>query len=346
MGEATANGLLDWAASTDDVGAWAYDREAPATVAAFTGALAVPREIPVVERVEELAKALWSDVLRPGGGTGGPAAVACGAFFTRLGFLFKYKPYGVKIASPFGYSLFDLEPERGFSFQLHVEPKLEAFHVLRVKAGALLYISSRDEWGEAGETWAKALASGTAGADAPYVWRPAAGDATTVEQTEIVHTVFGCVLEEFASCSVDAVERLFDQNSRDSLVLPSRHVDLAGLLDGCRPGAPSRLLRRVPGGWEVDAAGPGAIMDVGGELWGGRLPAPTTIEASDELVTVVVAVDGPVRVDVGEAVWDVAKGALATVPPGLAASVTAGTAGTTVAVHRVSRSVIQQTWTR
>jgi hypothetical protein len=346
----TAQQLREWAASTDDVDACPLDRESPETVRALTAALAVPAGIPLVERLEELAKSLWSDVLRPGGVTGGPDALACGAFFTRLGFLFKYKPYGVKIASPFGYSLFDLHPEQGFSFQLHVEPKLEAFHILRVKAGALLYISTRQEWAAAGEAWAKSLAAETAGEDSPFVWRPEPGDTTTVEQTEIVHTVLACVLEEYASCSVDAVERLFDQNSRSALTLPQRHLDLAALLRSCRAGLPARHLRRVPGGWATEPAGDPAILSVGDELWGGRVPvspaAPTPLSPSDELVSVVVATDGDVRVHADGQAWPVPLGGLACVPPGLEASVTAEAGEGTVAVHRVSRALVQQDWTR
>ena len=71
-------------------------------------------------------------------------------FFHKMGFLCKYKSYGVKVASPFGYSLFVLEDGKGFSFQLHAARKLEAFHILETAKSSFVYLSSEAEWYESG----------------------------------------------------------------------------------------------------------------------------------------------------------------------------------------------------
>jgi hypothetical protein len=334
--------ILEWAAGSDGAGSCPLDRAAPETVPALAAALAVPRPIEVVERIEQLATSMWPDVLAPGGPRGGAVARECGAFFSRLGYFFKYKPYGVKIASPFGYSLFDLHDGEGFSFQLHVEPKIEAFHFLRVKERALVYLSGRAEWASSGAAWA---AGGLLAVDAPpAVRRPVAGDVVTIPETGVVHSVLGCVLEEYASCSVDAVERLFDQNSRLPFALPPAHPSVSSLLASARPGLPACLLSRTPDGWaESPWPASAPILSAGPDLWGARVALPWTLDASDELVTLVVAVDGPVSVSVDGAVTPVAHGAFACLPPGLSA-VVAGDG--TVAVHRVSRAVVQQDWTR
>ena len=58
-------------------------------------------------------------------------ASAFSTAFHRLGFLRKYKSYGIKFSSPFGYSIFTLHDGKGFSVQVHQAAKVEAFHVFR-----------------------------------------------------------------------------------------------------------------------------------------------------------------------------------------------------------------------
>ena len=346
-----ASDVLEWAESdSNDFDSNLLDPGSPHTIRAFCEALARPRAIEVVERVEMLTKSLWADVLH-GGAFDEQAAHDCGAFFSQLGFFFKYKPYGVKIASPFGYSVFDLKDGEGFSFQLHIEPKLEGFHILRAKNRSLIYISSRDEWNDSGADWAKAAMTGAPIDDVPFTWRPENGDTVEVAQTEVVHAVLGCVLEEYASCSVDAVERLFDQNARSQFLLPDRHPDIVELLSGSRGGQPRRRLERVPGGWTAASVGLGEpIIAVDGELWGGRLgldvDSRKSISPSDGYLTLIVAVDDMLDVFVNGTQRRVPRGRFACVLPGLEASVAASRAGCSAAVHRVSTALIQADWTR
>ena len=54
-----------------------------------------------------------------------------------VGFLRKYKSYGVKAALPTGYSVFLLNARQGFSLQRHVSVKTEVFHILDVCDGGI-----------------------------------------------------------------------------------------------------------------------------------------------------------------------------------------------------------------
>lgn len=352
VSETLTNRILHWAAAApEDVAACGLDRESPNTIGALQQALAAPLPIGTVERIELLAKSLWYDLLRPGGPIGGADALKCNEFFSRLGFFYKYKPYGVKIASPFGYSLFDLKDGEGFSFQIHTEPKLEGFHILAPKRQSLLYISSRDEWAQAGADWARRMSYRASGEDPPFVLRPQPGDVLEIAETEVVHTALGCLLEEYASCSVDAVERLFDQNLRSESTLPAQNPDVARLLRQGRGGQPLRRLERVPTGWHTeDVPADQPIIAVKDSLWGGRLALRTDrvspIEASDELLTLVIAVDDAIEVDVEGHRMSVSAGSFACVLPGLQASVAATRNDCSVAIHRVSRELVQTDWTR
>jgi len=47
----------------------------------------------------------------------------------------------------------------------------------------------------------------------PYRFEPRPGDVFVISELGVVHTVVGCVLEEYATVSTDMVERLYDQNA-------------------------------------------------------------------------------------------------------------------------------------
>lgn len=346
--------LLDWAASgPGDFDITQLDRDSPSLINAFRYALETPMDITIVERIEELAKLLWSDVLKPTSNSDIPEAIACGNFFSTLGFLFKYKSYGVKIASPFGYSIFNLKDGQGFSFQLHVKPKLEGFHVLQAKQRSLIYISSKEEWQDSGQEWARGNLSGNIreGVDSPFAWRPRNGDVTEVSTTEVVHTALGCILEEYASCSVDAVERLFDQNAQSEVALPAAHPSVAAMLEHCRPGIPARRVERTSTGWRTMPWMDGdAAIKVDGDLWGSRVPLSSnstrTLPASGELLKVIVAVDGPLEVEISGNPRKVPHGSLACVAPGLDVSLSPLNGDCSAAIHCVSRALIQADWSR
>jgi len=346
--------LLDWAISgSGDFDITRLDRSSPALIDAFRYALGTPMDIAIVERIEELAKLLWPDVLKPASSSDTTEAIACGDFFSSLGFLFKYKSYGVKIASPFGYSIFNLEDGKGFSFQLHTKPKLEGFHVLKAKQRPLIYISSKEEWLDSGQQWARVYLSGDLrdGVDSPFAWRPRDGDVAEVSTTEVVHTALGCILEEYASCSVDAVERLFDQNAGSKVALPAAHPNIAAMLEQCRPGVPARRVERTSTGWQTTPWMDGdAAIKVDGDLWGSRVPLSSsstrTLPAGGELVKVIIAVDGPLEVEISGNTRKVPHGSLVCAPPGLDVPLSPLNGDCSAAVHCVSRALIQADWSK
>jgi mannose-6-phosphate isomerase-like protein (cupin superfamily) len=168
--------------------------------------------IDVVERFEDILKAILLRGLS--GGVPGATAREVARFQQEIGFLFKYKSYAVKCATPLGYSVFFQRPGEGFSFQRHVTRKTEVFHILEVLPGGCAFVCRYDDWVRAYEP--AAFAAWLAGGEDPrydafrFDVRP--GDVFVIDQLNVVHTVVGCVLEEFATVSTDMVDRLYDQN--------------------------------------------------------------------------------------------------------------------------------------
>lgn len=142
----------------------------------------------------------------------------------RQGLWFKYKPYAVKASNPFGYSIFLQRECQGFSFQNHLEHKTEVFHILDVLPGGYVFLCRYSDWiahydQPLFEKW-------LAGQPHPFFdsckHLPRPGDTFVISELGVVHTVIGCVLEEFATISTDMVQRLYDQNDRDQVPMPSR----------------------------------------------------------------------------------------------------------------------------
>lgn len=132
-----------------------------------------------------------------------------------LGFLLKYKSYGIKCATPLGYSMFVLNPGEGFSFQRHVTRKTEVFHILEPLERAMVFLCTSDEWAAVYERdrFERWLGGDRDDSLDCIAVRPRAGDVYHVSELGIVHTVLGCILEEFATVSTDMVDRLHDQNA-------------------------------------------------------------------------------------------------------------------------------------
>jgi len=132
----------------------------------------------------------------------------------RLGFLLKYKSYAIKASNPLGYSIFIQNKGQGFSFQQHITHKTEVFHILEVLDGGYLFICDYKDWLKNYEE--KAFGDWLSGKpDERYdQFRiyPKPGDIFSIDKLNVVHTVIGCILEEYATVSTDMVERLFDQN--------------------------------------------------------------------------------------------------------------------------------------
>jgi hypothetical protein len=172
------------------------------------------QDLPIdqTERLEVLVKAILRGAMsRP---VPGADARQIALFQKELGFVLKYKSYAIKAASPVGYSIFLQNEGEGFSFQRHVVHKLEVFHILSVKPGGYVFLCDYDDWRRVYEkdSFARWLQGEPNQAYDRYRFVPEPGDVFTISELGIVHTVVGCVLEEYATVSTDMVERLHDQN--------------------------------------------------------------------------------------------------------------------------------------
>jgi hypothetical protein len=198
--------------SADDV---AQDVDAgiemlPALVGYLTGDL----PIDALERIEALVKAILDSAFkRP---VTAAEAREIALFQKRVGFLLKYKPYAVKCANPLGYSLFLQNRGEGFSFQRHTEHKVEVFHIVDVLPGGYAFMCDFEEWREVFEpgSFARWLEGAEDERYDRYRYELSPGDVLVIDELNVVHTVIGCVVEEFATVSTDMVDRLYDQNSR------------------------------------------------------------------------------------------------------------------------------------
>ncbi len=174
--------------------------------------LSADAPIEVVERFESILKSVLLE--RLSGAVSGRTARQVARFQQELGFMFKYKSYAVKCATPLGYSIFFQRQGEGFSFQRHVTRKTEVFHILDVLPGGYAFVCRYEDWARAYEP--VSFAAWLARAENPrydafrFDVRP--GDVFVIDQLNVVHTVVGCVLEEFATVSTDMVDRLYDQN--------------------------------------------------------------------------------------------------------------------------------------
>jgi hypothetical protein len=173
-----------------------------------------PMQMDRVELIEGVFKRFLKAAFRPG--LGGAEARFVAELSRTIGFVYKFKPYGVKCATALGYAIFFLWDGMGFSFQRHRTRKTELFHMLKTLDRGQIYLSTSREWDavyerDAFDRWL----SGTPDARyAAYARRPEPGDVYLVTELDTVHSVLGCVLEEYATVSTDMVDRLHDQNTR------------------------------------------------------------------------------------------------------------------------------------
>ena len=182
------------------------------------------KDLPIetLERFEAILKSVLHKNLP--GSVSGEVARNVAEFQKDIGLLCKYKSYAIKCASPLGYSIFLQNESEGFSFQRHITHKTEVFHILDVKPGGFVFICNFKDWKECYEqdSFSSWLAGAADDRYERFRYRPKSGDVFTISELGVVHTVVGCVLEEFATISTDMVDRLHDQNA--SRAIPT-HFD-------------------------------------------------------------------------------------------------------------------------
>jgi hypothetical protein len=283
--------------------------------------LATPQPQETVEAIEVALKRHWRAEL--GASRERETASAFSRAFHRIGFLRKYKSYGIKFSSPFGYSLFTLHDGKGFSVQVHQVAKVEAFHFFRCHEGSYAILSSEHDWHAASAEFLSEWSAGVLD-DGPVGFRPKAGDVMVIDDLGVVHAVIGCVLEEYATTSNDAVLRLHDQNAHDEVRLPERHPDLAEVL---RPLAlaPRGRVIRAQGVWQrqplAETGSVTSIVDMPDRGLRGlhivvaegeehRLPAES------ESVITLVGLEGAVSIELAGAVLMLTPGDSLPVAPG------------------------------
>jgi hypothetical protein len=207
--------------------------------------LATPQPQETVEAIEVALKRHWSSVLEAGGDR--RTAQGFSRDFHRIGFLRKYKSYGVKFSNPFGYSIFSLHDGKGFSVQVHLVAKVEAFHFFACLPSSYAILGTEQGWRDSSSEllaqWSRGVLE-----DGPLGFRPRAGDVMVIDDLRIVHAVIGSVLEEFATTSNDAVLRLHDQNEGEVVRLPAEHPDLPEILLPLST-APSARVTLEGAGW-------------------------------------------------------------------------------------------------
>jgi hypothetical protein len=173
--------------------------------------------IDVVERLENIVKLVLRRYLS--GDVSGAEARRIAEFQKETGLFLKYKSYAIKAASPLGFSIFIQSPGRGFSFQQHIGHKTEVFHILQPLDGALVFICPYEEWRRCYEesSFRNWLQGKKDDRYDRFAIAPRPGDVFSIDRLSVVHTVIGCMLEEYATVSTDMVDRLFDQNAGDKI---------------------------------------------------------------------------------------------------------------------------------
>jgi hypothetical protein len=204
-----------------------------------------------VERLERLVKL----VVRSACATprSGAEARDLALFQQRVGLLLKYKPYTIKASHPLGYSIFLHNPGEGFSFQQHLMHKMELFHILEVQPGGYIFVCDCADWTRfyEREDFARWLLGEPNPACDRYRFYPKVGDVVSIDRLRMVHTVIGCTLEEFATTSTDMVDRLHDQNRRDSVPARFCRTYARDRLRALRAPRMSRRVRLTAAGFET-----------------------------------------------------------------------------------------------
>ena len=222
------------------------------------------QDLPIerTERLEALVKRVLREALN--GPVSGEEARSIARFQKELGFVLKYKSYAIKASAPLGYSVFLQKDGEGFSFQRHVEHKLEVFHILSVRPGGYVFLCDFEDWKRAytKDSFERWLAGENNPAYDRYKFVPSPGDVFVISTLGVVHTVVGCVLEEFATVSTDMVERLHDQNAGKKIPADFTRTFAEAALQKIEPPSQNRLVKGL-GEREIETIEPVAVP--GGE---------------------------------------------------------------------------------
>jgi len=179
---------------------------------AFAAILPIDRPIAEIERLESLYKKLISHIAQL---NDLELAHLVAITQKKIGFILKYKSYGIKASTPLGFSIFFLEPSEGFSFQRHIDTKTEVFHFIKTKPGkSFAFLCNYPEWKAdyRPDTFLEWLDGGNVALFDRFCHKPDPGDILRISAVGLVHSVLGCVMEEYANVSTDMVDRLYDQN--------------------------------------------------------------------------------------------------------------------------------------
>ena len=284
-----------------------------------------PLPIKEAEEVEAGLKAMWTQQLTKGlRATEVPQFIQ---FFAEVGFIAKYKSYGVKYAAPFGYSLFVLDDGKGFSVQIHEESKVEAFHILEPAANSFMLLGKFEAWEEHGpnfvQSWTKRNPT-----ENPMVSHISQGDVAIISSLNVVHTVIGGVLEEYATTSNDAVTRLYDQNAGHETALPEEVIGVAEVLDEVDDLEPKRVLHDQDYSWgsfelertrqivnlpDAGLQGHHLLVDKG---------TPATLEVDEFQICTLVAMRGDITVSLDDIQIALPTGTTTAIPPGTRVNLT------------------------
>jgi mannose-6-phosphate isomerase-like protein (cupin superfamily) len=222
------------------------------------------QDLPIArtECLETLVKLVLRDALS--GRISGEEARSIARFQKELGFVLKYKSYAIKASVPLGYSIFLQKDGEGFSFQRHVEHKLEVFHIVTVKPGGYVFLCDFEDWKRAymKDSFERWLGGESNPAFDRYKFVPEPGDVFVISTLGVVHTVVGCVLEEYATVSTDMVDRLHDQNAGKKIPADFTRAFTEAALQEIEPPPRNRMIKGF-GAREIETIEPVAVP--GGE---------------------------------------------------------------------------------
>lgn len=168
--------------------------------------------ISLLEKYENVYKLILRNLMKPP--IAGNVARAIASFQKEIGFVLKYKPYAIKASTPLGYSLFLQKKNEGFSFQRHIDYKTEVFHIVSTSPDSYVFICDYEEWIKIYDfdSFLEWLNGSPDLRYERFTVKPNPGDVFIIDKLNVVHSVVGCTLEEYATVSTDKVDRLFDQN--------------------------------------------------------------------------------------------------------------------------------------